>query len=250
VKCEEKPRKIRPDLVGGEIPDYHIGNMRNKQQRGMGALLGPVLLCVFLGGVLPPVRHAAAENRLVLFLGDSLTAGYGIDPSEAFPALIQEKIESRGWKFSVVNAGKSGETTAGGLRRLNWLLRRKIDILVLQLGGNDGLRGIATDVTRRNLQAMIDKTKTRYPAVKFIIAGMQVPPNLGERYGEEFRQIFIELSKKNRSPLIPFLLEGVGGIPTLNLPDGIHPTAEGHKIVAQNVWKVLEPVLISSLHAS
>jgi acyl-CoA thioesterase-1 len=183
------------------------------------------------------------ETKVILCFGDSLTAGYGLEPSQAFPALIQEKIHTRGWKFRVVNAGLSGETTAGGLRRIDWVLQRPVDILVLELGANDGLRGLSTEKAKQNLQAIIDRTRSKYPQVKVVIAGMQVPSNLGREYTARFRAIFPELAKANNAALIPFLLEGVGSVPELNLPDGIHPTAAGQTIVAENVWKVLEPVL-------
>ncbi len=192
-----------------------------------------------------PVSAAASEPKAILFLGNSLTAGYGLDATQAFPALIQDRIDSLGWNFKVINAGQNGDTSAGGLRRIDWLLRREFHVLVLELGINDGLRGIHVDVTRQNLQAIINRTKSRYPGVKAVIAGMQVPPNMGEDYGSSFRAIFPQLAKKNGAQLIPFLLEGVGGNPGLNLPDGVHPSAEGHKIVAENIWKVLEPLLRS-----
>lgn len=192
-----------------------------------------------------PVSAAVSEPKAILFLGNSLTAGYGLDATQAFPALIQDRIDSLGWNFKVINAGQSGDTSAGGLRRIDWLLRREFHVLVLELGINDGLRGIHVDVTRQNLQAIINRTKSRYPGVKAVIAGMQVPPNMGEDYGSSFRAIFPQLAKKNGAQLIPFLLEGVGGNPGLNLPDGVHPSAEGHKIVAENIWKVLEPLLRS-----
>jgi acyl-CoA thioesterase-1 len=186
-----------------------------------------------------------AAAKTILFLGNSLSAGYGLDPELAFPALIQQKIDSLKWNFQVINAGLSGETSAGGLRRVDWLLQRRVDILVLELGGNDGLRGITLDLTKKNLQAIIDRVKVKYPAMKIVIAGMEVPPNLGPEYTAQFRTLYAELAKKNKALLIPFLLEGVGGDPKLNLPDGIHPTAEGHRIVAKNVWKVLMPLLKS-----
>ncbi len=185
------------------------------------------------------------SRKTVLFLGNSLTAGYGLQKSQAFPALIQQKIDSLGWNFEVVNAGLSGETSSGGLRRINWLLKRKVDVLVLELGANDALRGIALDLTKNNLQAIIDSTKSKYPVAKIVVAGMLAPPNLGKEYTDEFRSIFTDLAKKNDVVLISFLLEGVGGVPALNLPDGIHPTAPGHKIVAENVWKVVKPLLQS-----
>ncbi len=187
----------------------------------------------------------AAAAKTILFLGNSLTAGYGLDPESAFPALIQQEIDSLKWNFQVINAGLSGETSSGGLRRVDWLLQRRVDILVLELGGNDGLRGITLDLTKKNLQAIIDRVKAKYPAVKVVIAGMEVPPNLGPEYTAQFRTLYAELAKKNNALLIPFLLEGVGGDPKLNLPDGIHPTAEGHRLVAKNVWKVLMPLLKS-----
>jgi acyl-CoA thioesterase I len=186
---------------------------------------------------------AKAPRKSVVVLGDSLAAGYGLDQTEAFPALLQTKIDDAGFNFVVVNAGVSGDTTAGGLRRLDWLLRRKIDVLVIELGGNDGLRGISVDVTRANLQAIIDRTREKYRDVKIIVAGMQMPPNMGDDYTREFQTVFSEIAKKNNAALIPFLLEGVGGQSKLNQADQIHPTPEGHKIVAENVWKVLRPVL-------
>ena len=188
---------------------------------------------------------AAPAPRVILFLGDSITAGYGLDPDRSFPALIQEKIDAKSWNFKVVNAGQSGDTSAGGLNRLDWLLKNRVDILILELGANDGLRGLPTETTRNNLQAIIESTKAKYPEVKVIVAGMKVPPNLGGDYGRKFEAVFVDLAKKNQAVLIPFVLEGVGGSRELNLPDGVHPTAKGHEIVAANVWKALEPILRS-----
>jgi acyl-CoA thioesterase I len=188
---------------------------------------------------------AAPAPRVILFLGDSITAGYGLDLDQAFPALIQEKIDAKSWNFKVVNAGQSGDTSAGGLNRLDWLLKNRVDILILELGANDGLRGLPAETTRKNLQAIIDRTRGKYPEAKVIVAGMKVPPNMGGDYGRKFEAVFADLAKKNKAVLIPFVLEGVGGSRELNLADGIHPTAKGHEIVATNVWKVLEPVLRS-----
>ena len=185
----------------------------------------------------------ALPSRIILILGDSITAGYGLEPDESYPALLQKKIDARGWKFRVVNAGQSGDTSASGLARLDWLLKNRVDVLVLELGGNDGLRGLPPETTRKNLQAIIDRTKQKYPEARIIIAGMKVPPNMGCDYAARFEATFRDLAKQNQAALIPFVLEGVGGIHELNLPDGIHPTAKGHEIVAQNVWKALEPVL-------
>jgi acyl-CoA thioesterase-1 len=185
------------------------------------------------------------QAQTVLFFGDSLTAGYGLDPAQAFPALIQAKITAHGWDFQVINAGLSGETTAGGLRRIDWVLRRPIAIFVLALGANDGLRGLPLADAKRNLQAIIDRTRDTYPRVKIVLAGMQVPTNLGREYTTDFRTMFPALAAANNATLLPFLLEGVSGVPALNLPDGIHPNPAGHKIIAENVWQVLEPLLRS-----
>jgi acyl-CoA thioesterase I len=191
------------------------------------------------------------ENRdepvTILFFGDSITAGYGIDMDEAFPALIQKKTDSLGWNVRSVNAGLSGETSSGGLRRIDWVLRQKVDILVLELGANDGLRGIDLDLTRSNLQEIIDRTRSRYPDVAIVIAGMEVPPNLGQDYTDRFRSMFPGLARANDATLIPFILEDVAGVPELNLPDGIHPTPEGHRLMADTVWRILGPVVEKKL---
>ena len=192
---------------------------------------------------------AVPMAKTVLFLGDSITAGYGVDPSEAYPAIIQGRIDANGWPFKVINGGQSGDTSAGGLSRLDWLLKNLIDILVLELGANDGLRGVPIETTRKNLQAIIDLARKRYPQVKIIIAGMKLPPNWGGDYSRRFESMFVDLAKKNKTALVPFVLEGVGGVRKLNQSDVIHPTPEGHKLVAANVWKVLEP-MIKSLHAT
>jgi acyl-CoA thioesterase-1 len=212
------------------------------------------LLCVCSlgrgGGVAAeqPPRAGESETKTILFFGDSLTAGYGLDPAQAFPALIQEKINARGWKFRAVNAGLSGETTAGGLRRIDWVLQRPIDVFVLELGANDGLRGLPVEDAQKNLQGIIERVRNKYPQVKLLLAGMRVPSNLGKDYTTRFREMFPTLAKANNAALIPFLLEGVGGVPELNLPDGIHPTPAGHRIIAENVWTVLEPVLQALNH--
>lgn len=189
----------------------------------------------------PPPTDTAPLR--VVVLGNSIAAGYGLDPEQAFPALLQQKVDSLGWNASIVNAGVSGETTAGGLSRIDWLLQDRVDVLVLELGGNDGLRGTPTEVTKANLQGIIDKTRARYPHARIVLAGMQMPTNLGPTYTRRFRTLFPELAEENDAVLIPFLLEGVGGIPRLNQPDGIHPTAQGHRIVADTVWDVLKPVI-------
>lgn len=194
--------------------------------------------------VLPVIRGAdALPAQKIVFLGDSLSAGLGVDPSEAFPALIQKKIEAAGWNDVVVNAGVSGDTSADGLGRINWLLKQRIDVLILELGGNDGLRGLPVAATQTNLQAIIDRVKRKYPQAQIIVAGMQMPPNMGEEYNAPFRKLYPDLAATNHAALVPFLLAGVGGIPDLNQADHIHPNVEGHAIVADNVWKILQPVL-------
>lgn len=186
---------------------------------------------------------ASSSKPIILFYGNSLTAGYGVELSQAFPALIGQKIDSAGLNYQVVNAGLSGETTAGGKSRISWVMRQPVAVFVLELGGNDGLRGIPLSSTRQNLQAIVDTVRLKSPQATIVLAGMQIPPNLGTDYTRDFRNLFKQLADKNKLVLIPFLLEGVGGIPKLNQPDGIHPTPAGHKIVANTVWKVLRPVL-------
>ncbi len=184
-----------------------------------------------------------AKKKTIVFFGNSLTAGYGLSPSQAFPAIIQKKIDSLGLPYQVVNAGVSGETSSGGNTRIDWILRQPVDIFILELGANDGLRGIPLSETKKNLQTIIDKVKAKYPATKLIFAGMEVPPNMGQTYTTEFRNIYTELATKNAMTLVPFILEGVGGETQLNQEDGIHPTAEGHKIVAENLWRQLGKLL-------
>ena len=189
------------------------------------------------------VAAETGPTRTVLFYGDSLTAGYGIDRDQAFPALIQARIDSLGWDFEVFNAGLSGETSAGGLRRIDWILRQKVDVFALELGANDGLRGIDLTDTRSNLQGILDRVKAKFPDVVLIVVGMQMPPNLGPEYTAEFKELYPGLAEQNGAALIPFLLEGVADRPELNLPDGNHPTVAGHKIVADNVWAILGTLL-------
>jgi acyl-CoA thioesterase I len=193
--------------------------------------------------VLLPLALPAAGPKTLVFFGDSLAAGYGVEPDESFPGLIARKVEAAGLPWRVVNAGLSGETTSGGVRRLDWILRQRVDLFVLELGGNDGLRGIPPETTRANLQAMIDRVRELNPGCTVVLAGMQMPPNMGEEYRTAFASIYPELAEKNGLPFIPFLLEGVGGDPALNLPDGIHPNPRGHQIVAETVWRTLAPLL-------
>lgn len=193
--------------------------------------------------VLALLMQASTDPKVILFFGDSLTAGYGLSTGEAFPALVEKKCLTNGTPCKVINAGLSGETSAGGLTRIDWILRQSIDVFVLELGANDGLRGLPLDQTKKNLQSIIDKVKGKYPNVKIVIAGMMVPPNMGPDYTSNFKKIFPELARKNNATLIPFLLEDVAGYEKLNLADGIHPNQEGHKIVADNVYKVLSGLL-------
>ncbi|HVG13869.1 MAG TPA: arylesterase [Chitinophagaceae bacterium] len=185
----------------------------------------------------------SVSRKTIIFFGNSLTAGYGLSTTQAFPALIQMKIDSAGLPYKVVNAGVSGETSSGGNARVDWILKQKVDVFVLELGANDGLRGIPLAETRKSLQSIIDKVKAKYPDARLVMAGMQIPPNMGQQYTTEFRNIYPELATKNDMKLIPFLLDRVGGEASLNQGDGIHPTAEGHKIVAENVWQQLKEVL-------
>jgi acyl-CoA thioesterase I len=184
-----------------------------------------------------------AKTKTIVFFGNSLTAGYGLTPQQAFPALIQNKIDSLRLPYRVVNAGVSGETSTGGDARIDWILKQPLDVFVLELGANDGLRGIPVSQTRKSLQSIIDKVKAKYPSAKLVLAGMQIPPNMGVSYTTEFKNLYPELATNNNMTLIPFLLEGVGGEAKLNQEDGIHPSAEGAKIVAENVWKELQKLL-------
>jgi acyl-CoA thioesterase-1 len=184
---------------------------------------------------------ASSTVKTILFFGDSLTAGYGLDdPSEAFPGVIAKRVDSLKLPYKVVNAGVSGETTAGGNSRIDWILKQKIDVFILELGANDGLRGISPTETTKNLQSIVDKVKAKYPNAKLVLLGMQVPPNMGPDYVNKFKAVFPAIATKNKMALVPFLLQGVGGHPDLNQPDGIHPTEKGAKIVAENVWTVLK----------
>jgi acyl-CoA thioesterase-1 len=184
------------------------------------------------------------KPKTLLFFGDSLTAGYGLDdPDEAFPVLLQEKIDSLNLPYKVVTAGLSGETSAGGRARVPWILKQNIDVFVLELGANDGLRGISPKETSKNLQAIIDQVKAKYPDCKIVLTGMLMPPSMGAKYAEDFKAVFPTLARQNNLAFVPFLLEGVGGVSRLNQGDGVHPTAAGHRILADNVWAVLKDVL-------
>lgn len=183
------------------------------------------------------------DVRNVLFVGTSLTAGYGIGADFAYPSVIQQLIDSAGLPFRVVNAGISGETSAGGLRRIDWSLQQPADVLVIELGANDALRGLDPGAMRSNLDAIIRRARETYPDIAIVIAGMEAPPNLGEEYSRRFRGVFTDLAREHDAALVPFLLEGVAAVPSLNIEDGIHPNAAGHRVIVRTVWDVLGPVL-------
>jgi acyl-CoA thioesterase I len=188
-----------------------------------------------------PVGPALLQTIVVV--GTSLTAGYGVGEELAYPAVLQAKIDSAGLPFEVVNAGISGETSAGGLRRIDWSLQQPVDVLILELGANDGLRALDPDAMRSNLDGILTRTRERYPDVDLLILGMEAPPNLGQAYTTRFRQVFRDIARKHDAALVPFLLDGVAGNPALNLDDGIHPSPDGHRIIARTVWSALGPIL-------
>lgn len=198
---------------------------------------------LFIGLLIVLAGFQQKPVKTILFLGDSLTAGYGLSPDQAFPAVAESLLKQKGKNVKAINAGISGETSAGGLARIDWVLKQPVDILFLELGANDGLRGLPVSETEKNLQGIIDKVKAKNKSVKVVLAGMMVPPNMGKEYSSQFEKVFINLATRNKCVRIPFLLDGVGGIERLNQVDGIHPTAEGHRIVANTVVKTLEPLL-------
>lgn len=182
-----------------------------------------------------------SSTKTILCFGDSITAGYGLDDiNDAYPAILQQKIDSLNLNYTVVNSGVSGETTAGGKSRIDWVIQQPVSIFILELGANDGLRGVPLTETRSNLQGIIDIVKKKRPDATIILAGMQLPPNMGQDYTSEFKQLYIDLAEKNNLELIPFILKDVGGISKLNQSDGIHPNVEGHRLVANTVWEVLK----------
>ena len=189
-------------------------------------------------------QNANGGKMRIVILGDSITAGYGLDPQDAYPAILQKKIDAAALPYTVSNAGVSGDTTAGGLRRIAWALGKQgADVLVIALGGNDGLRGLSPEQTEANLRGIVDKARAKNPEMKIVIAAMQMPGNMGAEFTAKFRQVFAKVAEEKKAGLVPFLLADVGGVDELNQADRIHPTEEGQKKVAENVWKVLEPVL-------
>ena len=190
-----------------------------------------------------PAAAVPDTRPRVVFLGTSLTAGLGVDPDQAYPALIQRKADSAGLKIEVVNRGNSGVTSAGTLATIDWILQDPPAVLVIETGANDGLRGQAPDSTRATIQAIIDRVRARDSATRIVLVGMEAMPNLGRRYVEQFRAIYPELARANRLVFVPFLLAGVAGVDSLNQGDGIHPNPRGHRIVAETVWRVMRPTL-------
>ena len=193
---------------------------------------------------LVPAQSADGGRKRIVILGDSITAGYGLERDEAYPALLQKKVDEAGLAYEVVNAGVSGDTTAGGLGRIDWALGQKgAEVLMIALGGNDGLRGISPDQTEKNLTGIIKKARAKHPALKILIAGMRMPDNMGTKYVESFQAIFSKVAEAEKTELLPFLLEGVGGDPKLNQADQIHPNPEGQRKVAEVVWAKLKTML-------
>ena len=186
---------------------------------------------------------APAERPVVLAVGTSLTAGYGLDPDDAWPALLQERIDAAGLPHRVVNAGVSGETSAGALRRMDWLLRQPVAVFILETGANDMLRGQDVEATRSNVDAILARVRRQEPPPRLVLLGMRAAPNLGADYGRRFASIYADAAREHDAVLVPFVLEGVAGIQRLNQADGVHPTAEGQKIIADTVWKTLESEL-------
>lgn len=184
---------------------------------------------------------AAMDRPRIVFLGDSLTAGHGLTPADAFPALIEQRLRESGHAYEVVNAGVSGDTSAGGLRRLEWSLDGNVQVLVVALGGNDGLRGLPPGQLRENLARIVETAQAR--RIDVILAGMEAPPNFGGTYTQQFRDVYREVAERYGVPLIPFFLEGVAGVPSLNQSDGIHPNREGQRRIADTIWQTLRPVI-------
>ncbi|MEJ6728884.1 MAG: arylesterase [Akkermansiaceae bacterium] len=204
-----------------------------------------LLLITGCGSLAEESPNANPDAKRIVILGDSITAGYGLDPKEAYPTLLQTKIDAAKLSFTVTNAGVSGDTSAGGLRRVAWAMAKGGDILIIALGGNDGLRGISPEETKKNILGIAAKARTKNPEIEVFIAGMQMPDNMGKEFTARFKAVFPEATKESQATLIPFLLEGVGGDENLNQADGIHPTAKGQEKVAENVWKVLQPTIMN-----
>lgn len=222
--------------------------MRPPRRRPPFAVVSALVVACVLVVVDPlvgvPARGAApaaAAPRVIVALGDSLTAGLGVTPDQAWPALLGARLAREGWNYRVINAGVSGDTTAGGLSRLDWVLRAKPEIVVVALGANDGLRGQSVAAMRSNLTAIVARVRAR--GARVLLVGMRMPPNYGERYTREFAAAFAEVARRASVGFMPFLLDGVAAVPALNQTDGIHPNAEGHRIIAERIWPHLQPLL-------
>ena len=198
-------------------------------------------LLAALAAALALAAPAHAVERVIVAFGDSLTAGLGVTPEDSYPARLQARLRAEGYAYRVVNAGASGDTTAGGLTRVDWALRNRPDIVIVALGANDALRGQDLASVRANLDAIV--ARFQKAGVRVLVAGMEVPPNYGARYAADFRRLYAEVARKRRAAFMPFLLDGVAGNPRLNQPDGIHPTAEGYRVVVEHLWPHLEPML-------
>lgn len=207
----------------------------------MRSVLRLVSAFVLIGA--PSATGYSDDRKVIVFFGDSLTEGYGVDSENAYPAVVQQKFDEAGLPYRVINAGLSGETTAAGLRRVSWVLKRGVDLFVLALGGNDGLRGIPVEETESNLNAIIDLVREHHPGAQIVLFGIDAPPNMGESFRTAFRESFSRVAENQGVPLLPFFIEGVGGVPELNQADGIHPTEEGHKLIAENAWEFLLPFI-------
>ncbi len=201
------------------------------------------LVIYFIAMMATAFYQGKSPGKTIIFFGDSITAGYGVGTDLAFPKLLQDKLSKNGYHADIVNAGLSGETSAGGVTRIDWILNREFDIFVLELGANDGLRGLPLAETAKNLQRIIDKVKARYPQTVIVLAGMRVPPNMGEAYTQEFAGLYAQLAGRNNALLIPFILQDVAGNEALNQPDGIHPNAHGHRIIADNLYPFFRELL-------
>lgn len=234
------PARSSPPLAGRHC-------LRNSELVSLGGVkfFRFVLISFLAASIVQTVgaRHVGSKVKTILILGDSLTAGFGLSRNQAYPAVLSEKMRGISTPIEVINAGENGDTTAGALRRLPNYLRRPIDVLIIELGINDAFRGVPNDEMQSNLQGIIDQTRIRFPKVEVVIAGMQLPMYVNDPYVHDFGEMFSALAKKNNAALVPFLLEGVGGDPTLNQQDRIHPNAAGQRVLAENIWRVLEPVL-------
>jgi len=219
-----------------------MGNPVTRPSAGLRLLLGALFIFVALYSLSPRRTLSSSEEKVLVAFGDSLTAGYGVSVEEAYPALLGQKIAEAGYRFRVINAGVSGETTAGGLRRLDWILKNRPHLVILELGANDGLRGLEIPEMERNLSKMIERFQEE--GVQVVLAGMKVPPNYGKAYSQAFEMTYVKLADRYRIPLIPFFLEGVAGNPLLNQADGLHPTAKGYQIIVGHIWPTIKDLIL------